>query len=857
MTDRPDFPDRAKVGAVFVLPLLVLFGRILFGGQALFWGTPLLQFYPWWTLASAALRAGQIPLWNPYVGNGAPLVANLQSAVFYPPNWLYLLGPIEWLMGVIAVLHVLWAGLGMFAFARALGLRPFSAAVSGLSLMLSGYLIARLSFLSMTAAYAWLPWLLLAVERLAVRRRLADALLLGLMLGLQLLAGHAQTSFHSGLALAAYAIFRIASMYRRGYRASPVILSEAKNLNGANQETLRCAQGDKQMSVFSARSVGSAVSIGLLLGLAGLLGLGLAAIQLLPTWELMQLSQRSGGPDYALAMTYSFWPWRLLTLWAPNFFGQPASGDYWGYGAYWEDDGYMGVLPLLLALAAVLGWRRERNPRVAFFGGMALVALILALGQNTPVYPWLFTHVPGFGWFQAPARFLSLYTLAVAVLAGIGAEAFTPDPSRIERGERPPIPALPTQQRTGPARLGGGRRWARLGLIVGPALLIAGLAGRTFLPPTRLSLGDGALWLGAGLTGSALLARWRPRQANRAEARYWARCWASELIRWQAAALAFIVADLVLADFGLNPTVDASLYRQPTQTAAVLRAEGGRTFFFQEDEYALKFRRLFRFDSFAPPQGGWMAVRQAQLPNTGMIEGLMSANNFDPLLVGGYADLLAALEAAPDPTPLLRLMGVRTVISPRDLPGYERIYQGDGFIIYRVPDPLPRAYLVTSVRRAADGAEALALITRADFNPGREAVVEGLSYDLDSEHGDTHESLPPSPLVGEGLGVRGVPVVYDGWNSVSLRVEAPGPALLVLSDTYYPGWQAFVDGVPVPLLRANYAFRAVALSGGAHEVVFRYAPASFAWGGRISLISLIAVLGLAVLNWRRARGTGH
>lgn len=751
---------------MFVLPLLLLFGRVLFGGQALFWGTPLLQFYPWWTLASAALRAGQIPLWNPYVGNGAPLVANLQSAVFYPPNWLYLLRPMEWLMGVIAVLHVLWAGLGMFAFARALGLRPFSAAVSGLSFMLSGYLIARLSFLSMTAAYAWLPWLLLAVERLAVRRRLADALLLGLMLGLQLLAGHAQTSFHSGLALAAYGAFRLLAPPREGGKCL------------------------------------------LLLALAVLLGVGLAAVQLLPSWELMQLSQRAGGLDYTFAMTYSFWPWRLLTLWAPNFFGQPASGDYWGYGAYWEDDGYIGVLPLLLALAAALGWRRKRNPVVAFFGGMALVALILALGQNTPIYPWLFTHVPGFGLFQAPARFLSLYTLGMAVLAGMGAEALT------RRG-------------------GGGRRWVRLGLIVGPALVIAGLAGRAFLPPTRLSLGDGALWLGAGLSGSALLARWRPRQVQ-------------GLSRWQTAVLAFIAADLVLADFGLNPTADAALYRQPTQTAALLQAERGRTFILQADEYELKFRRFFRFDSFAPPEGGWMAVRQAQLPNTGMIAGLMSANNFDPLLVGRYADLLAALEAAPNPTPLLRLMGVTAIISPRDLPGYERIYQGDGFAIYRVPDPLPRAYLVTNVRRAADGAEALALITRADFDPRREAVVEPLP------------SLPsPSQLPVNGgrggVGLNGFQAVrpadiQDGWNMVLVQVEAPEPALLVLSDTYYPGWQAFVDGVPAPLLRANYAFRAVALSGGAHEVVFRYAPASFTWGGRITLTSLVVLIGLAALS---------
>jgi len=445
---------RAKIAVIFILPLVVLFGRILLGGQVLFWGTPLLQFYPWRILALAALRAGQVPLWNPYLGNGAPLAANLQSAIFYPPNWLYFLGPVEWLMGIIAVLHVLWAGLGMFAFVRALGLRLFAAAVSGLSFMLSGYLIARLGFLSMTTAYAWLPWLMLGVERIVTRCRLADALLLGLMLGLQFLAGHAQTSFYSGLALAAYAAFRIGFVNRKG----------------------RKEREEKSEFCFAP----FAVRIGLL-ALAALLGTGLAAIQLVPTGELMQLSQRSAGLDYDFAMTYSFWPWRLLTLWAPNFFGQPASGNYWGYGAYWEDDGYLGVLPLLLASASIVTWRRKRHLLVPFFAGMALVALVLALGRNTPIYPWLFRHVPGFGLFQAPARLLALYTLAVSVLAGIGAEAwqFSPHPQPLShscgRGEEES--GLPTSLLApGERRVGGegvARRSGAVDRRVGGALVPA------------------------------------------------------------------------------------------------------------------------------------------------------------------------------------------------------------------------------------------------------------------------------------------------------------------------------------------------------------------------------------------------
>src|SRR5512135_3460447 len=117
----------------------------------------------------------------------------------------------------------------------------------------------------------------------------------------------------------------------------------------------------------------------------------------------MLQSKRSAAVDYNLAMTYSFWPWRLLTLLAPDLFGNPARGSFWGYGNYWEDAVYVGLLPLLLALGAALKWiagRRsasgslpaaESPPSTArravpFLVALLSLALLFALGQNTPVF---------------------------------------------------------------------------------------------------------------------------------------------------------------------------------------------------------------------------------------------------------------------------------------------------------------------------------------------------------------------------------------------------------------------------------------------------------------------------------------
>jgi hypothetical protein len=100
---------------------LILFAPFLLGAQMIYWGTPLLQFYPWRYFALESIRSGYLPLWNPYVGNGAPLVANYQSALFYPPNWLLLIVPLDLSLNWLMVLHIVWAGVGMVRLARSLG----------------------------------------------------------------------------------------------------------------------------------------------------------------------------------------------------------------------------------------------------------------------------------------------------------------------------------------------------------------------------------------------------------------------------------------------------------------------------------------------------------------------------------------------------------------------------------------------------------------------------------------------------------------------------------------------------------------------------------------------------------------
>jgi hypothetical protein len=776
--------------AFVIFPLLLLW-RPLFAGEAFFWGTPLLQFVPWQRMAAQMWSSGHLPLWNPLVGGGAPLAANYQTAAFYPLNALYLLLPAEIALTWTTALHLALAGWGMYAWGRTVGLNRFAALIGALALEGSGFLVARVAlFPSMALTFAWTPVWLWRGEALVRRRRLIDALWLGLALGLGLLAGHAQTAFYGGVLLAAYVLFRT------GQEAG---------------SKMQDAGGKKSRITHHGFRLLAPVILSLALGVA------LAAVQLLPTAELMRQSQRATGVDYAFAMTNSLWPWRLITFIAPDFFGNPGRGTYWGYGTYWEDAGYVGLLPLLLAVGAVA--RRGRGAgeqggegasgQKWFWAIGAVVALVLALGQNTPVFPLLFRHVPTFDLFQAPARWLAVTTVALAALASLGAQHWPAGRFRERRGA--------------------------LGIAFGGALLIAGLAAPHLVPDERVStFGAATLRLGVTLMGVGLLILvWRKK------------AW------WRATVVGFVLLDLLFFGWPLVPTVDRALYRGSTETAAFLAQAGAARVYWPADptqrrtdtaEYRVKFDYL-RFGDFGPRGVDyWWGMRESLIPNAGMLDGVPSANNFDPLLVGRYADLLQAALDAPS---LLRVMGATHVMSDRPWPGAEPVYETDEATLYRLPDTPGRAWIVPAARQVSPE-EMLPALADPSFDPTAEVLLEAAPANSQSPivRLSAHDKVSnPQSLT-----------LHDGPNRVTIRAGLDAPGYLVLADTQYPGWRATVDGERAELLRANYGFRAVRLAAGEHVVDMVYRPISVVVGGALSVTALVViVVGLVLAREGEAR----
>ncbi|MDY6876032.1 MAG: YfhO family protein [Chloroflexota bacterium] len=797
------------LAVLLIFPLLLLW-RALFAGEAFFWGTPLLQFVPWQRMAAEMWQAGHLPLWNPLVGCGAPLAANYQTAAFYPLNLLYLLLPAEVALGWTTALHLALAGWGMYRWGRAVGLDRFPALIGSLALSGSGFLVARAAlFPSIAFTFPWLTVWLWRAEALVRSGRLRETLWLGLVLGLGLLAGHAQTAFYGGVLLAAYLAFRTGQ--------------EARDKKG---------QAGGWSLVIARWS---------LVACAFVIGLGMAAVQLLPTAELAMLSQRSAGVDYDFAMTYSLWPWRLITFVAPDFFGNPGRGDYVGYATYWEDAGYIGVLPLLMAAGAVFGrkqggqgegeTRRQGDKEMGgqwgrgaglvwFWTVGVVITLVLALGKNTPVFPFLFHHVPGFDMFQAPARWMAVTTIALAALAALGAQSW---------------PTGRYRQRQGAL------------LMVGVALLIGGLAAPRLVPEVWPTFGPATARLGGTLAVVGVLAFLRRDVAVRLNA--YAQVW------WRVAVVVFVALDLLLFGWPLVPTVDRALYHGGTETAAFLHGETVPVRVYwptdpthldreYDAEYRVKYGYL-RCDpicrDFVPREVDyWWEMRESLLPNVGMLDGVYSANNFEPLMVGRYGTLLEAAVESPD---LLRVMGVTHVAnSELRLPNGEPRF-------YRLPDALGRAWVVPVARQVSPDEMLMALVDPA-FDPAAEVLLERAEGREQGAEGRRQEAAPG--IQRPASSVEYQVALQDAANQVTIHAILDTPGYLVLADTWYPGWQATVDGEPAPVLRANYAFRAVWLGAGEHVVEFVYRPRAVMIGIRLSVGSLICLF----VGWLVGRVSG-
>jgi len=370
---------------IFCLTLM-FFHQMAFTDKILARGDTYNYFYPYWDVRNEAYRAGELPLWTPDIFMGAPLLANPQLGTYYPPNWLTVPFRAPNAIKVSILFHAVIAGLGMlFLYHTTVSKRLLPALTAGVIFAFGGYVGAHVEQINQLQGLAWMPLLVALYHRvLTGHRPLRDGLLLSMMWALQIFSGHTQTVFMTGIGLGLYGLVVGIRQWRD------------------DNTPLRILRAPVILGVFAIVAV------------------LLAIPQLLPTLELTGMSNRGSGFTIQQATAFSLSPNTIGRALLPSYDSQL-------FGEYVT---YLGVIGLGLAIWGTVAKSEQRTDK-AGWTVLAVVGLLLAFGRFNPLY-LILAELPGFNLFRVPARWLSLFTLGMAMLAGIGVEALYPRAQKTE-----------------------------------------------------------------------------------------------------------------------------------------------------------------------------------------------------------------------------------------------------------------------------------------------------------------------------------------------------------------------------------------------------------------------------------------
>ncbi len=882
-------PDLAIAAGLFALPLL-LFYQVTLGGRTLLPADNLFAFEPWQSFAGQfgvttphnqllsdlvlenyawkrfiveSIERRELPLWNPHQFAGMPFLADGQHSALYPFSLLFYVLPLWRAYGWFTVSQLFLAGILAYGFLRVLRLPRAAATLGAIVYELSLFMVVSTVFPMIQAGAAWLPLLLLCSQLIIERRPLWGnrpatlpwAVLGSVGVGMQMLAGHPEVIYYSGLVTAAFAVYRLAGRALDRSAGPPVV--RLKSL---------------------PRPMG-------MLALMASLGVGLGAVQLAPLIDLVRYNFRTGSATFEQIVGWAYPPRHLLAFLIPDVFGSPTHHRYfdlfswqwvavaknalgesintidWGVKNYVEGGAYVGLLPWLLAAIGVIAWVQRRrffkipNPNsqiptlgvggwklgfeasfpLPFFLGLAALSLLFAFG--TPAYQLVF-WLPGINQLHSPFRWVWPLSLCVAALAAYGMAAVQQAwQARYGGGGltflRPHSPMLSLTGALGwIAVVAGGLVLLILAVsrlfydrgepLVERVFLSLALVpnafadGRMFFSYEALHVAQFALLLIA--SGAALWAAGRGAHVRGRAV-------------WTFLAVGVVSLDLFLAGYGFNPTADPNILGFTPPAVEFLKRDP----------------TLWRFTTYAP--GG----RKVMLANTGWLYDLYDQRGYGSIISRQYADYMRAIEPQGDldynqigpiyeatslDSPLLDLLNVKYVLSavPIESPKYRLAYQGE-VLIYENLGVLPRAFTLPA--------------SAAQYSPDPLPLI-GSSYDPRQVVLLDDPSAPVTVRASPAL-LTPAEIQHYGSNEVIVIARVTQPSYLVLADTYFDGWKAYIVEEELPIYRADGNFRAVYLDQpGSWTVRFRYSPFPVKFGAFASALSFLTLAFISgVWLWRR------
>ena len=775
-----------------------------------------------------ALAEGEFPVWNPYMFCGMPSFASMAYTPWvYPVNWVIKpfrrilpLPEYTWLL-----IHTLATGLGVFLLLRDRGVRASAAVAAGILMMWMPNLVAigANGHGSQACAVAYLPFALLFWDRFwRGQNPVMNAAALAMTLGFSMLRSHLQVSYYTyaliALHLGFFGVMTLVDAARHRLAAGPLPARFARHLRPGGNATWGGAFGEVG---YSAAVLAIVAGVSLLI----------CAVLYLPVQDYAQYSIRgasdAGGLDYGYATNWSLHPSEMLTFLIPFSFGF-GKELYLGHMPFTDYPNYLGLVVLAFAIVAVA---RVRTRFTGFLAFVAVVATLVSFGKFLPIlYDPLFKFAPYFSKFRVPVMVLIVQQLAVILLFGMGLEhvaasVAAKDRARLRRiALRALIAAgavfvvvLLTQGYWSGGFAEGAAARARAADSPSAQAAIGRMAGE-FLGRDLVQLAVIALLL-AGAFFAVVSARMRP-------------------LGFVLAVLALALADYYRVDrFILHPEkfLKHDAYR-------IIRERDTHESYTRSDE-SIEFLRkqdgIFRVLPIDDPRNGTQSA--SFMSNRYMVFGIASAGGYHPAKLAVYDAFLRALAVDIQnwKLDLADMLNARFIVSSTRLPEHPslspvwvgRDYEGAGRAIYENADAFPRAWVVGEYR-VITGEDALVALAEGRVDLRRSVLLA--------------EEPPIKPAPGDSA-----EVVIERWTQkeVTMAVELDRPGIVVVSEAYYPDWKATVDGNAVTILRANYAFRALALDAGRHEIVMRYDDSLLRRGASISGGALGVTLATLIASW--------
>ena len=812
---------------ILTFPGVLLFGQTFVFGDFGMFGSPLAHF------TRESLGHGELPLWNPYNCCGLPFLAQWNTLALYPPSLIYILLPFPWSVSFFCLLHLFWGGLGMHFLAQRWTADRWAGAVAAVIFAFNGLTVHSLIWPNNQATWSWFPWVIWLTQDAwrAGGRRMVWATAAA---ALQMLAGGPEIVLLTWFILFVLACGDWIGSLRSG-REFPE--PSVRALNPGTSEApesspsppLEERAGERRH--FPPRLMGKrlfppsgswggwvskaltlkpnrANAVGPQSDLArqvpwggpiwnrffgiGLLVAMVCAAQLLPFLQLLAHSQRHTGyasSDWAMPQ----WGWANFLVPLFRTLASP-QGVFFQEGQGWTNSYYAGPGAVWLAAIAV---RRIREWRVRILAGFIFLGLVLALGNAGLLYPALRSALPTVGFLRYPVKFVLLVLSLAPLLAAFGLKSVLSRDGKLGRFE-----------------------W-------GSALVLQCL-----------------------IVGIIALDAWSPRPPGSTSSQ--------EVLRNGALRSVFFVLIVVLTAWfvrcgGRQRTLSGCLLvlvfwfdfatevpaRSPTVHTTAFATGWARRFLGWNSEPRLGEGRamigpssLTALQLYTHPNSSseepYLIYRLAMLPNCNLFDSVPLTHGLFSLVPreANDATLIPFVETNQDFSVLLDFMGVTKLTAQGKLSEWATR-----------SNAMP---LVTAGQQPVFESDRNVFWIFAQTNQDLRKIV----------------FLPPdarSSISATNQVAAHILSAKFSNQDVSIQAEAPQSTLVVISQTYYPVWKAYVDGQPVKLWRANYAFQAVEMPAGQHRIRLRYEDRMFRIGVILSLVGIAFCVALWVRGATKER----